>query len=457
MEHKVTVQTSHPGRMAPNTAFCFLLSSVSFLLTRKKLIYIQLRGVLGSLIFGLGLVAFVGYSIGMEATYGWGEYTKMAVHTAFGFMVIGIGITTQSWQKEYSMNYNDIQLFRPWIVGYAISIALIIFLVDLSLPLGIVGGIPYIVFILFGWFLPKKNSELILAFISTLLISIAYLISISSNENWMIITNRLLTIGAIWITAFQVKYLKSKDEKLKLANQELALRIGKLESMNHELEQFTYIASHDLQEPLKTVTSIVDLLIKDQNIQNSAKTAKYLEFISRGTNRMSQLVKGLMDYSRIGNNREVSKIDCNDILKSIEEDLSVKIKETKTRINYNKLPIINGFDLEIRLLFQNLIINGIKFVSAGTNPIIIIKCEELNDRWEFSVQDNGIGIDKKFLHKIFLIFQKLHNSNEYAGTGIGLAHCKKIIELHEGKIWVESELEKGSTFHFTISKKLQNL
>jgi light-regulated signal transduction histidine kinase (bacteriophytochrome) len=170
---------------------------------------------------------------------------------------------------------------------------------------------------------------------------------------------------------------------------------------------------------------------------------------------MSEMVKDLFDYSLLGKESVKTTIDCNKILETVLQDLDDSIKKNNARIIVQKLPIIKGYETELRLLFQNLVSNAIKYQIQGNVPEINISAEKHNNELLFQVSDNGIGIDEKYREKIFIIFQRLHNRNEYEGTGIGLAHCKKIIELHGGRIWVESTPGVGSVFKFTIPVILQ--
>ena len=240
---------------------------------------------------------------------------------------------------------------------------------------------------------------------------------------------------------------KEKEEQLSLQNKTL-------QSQNSELEQFTYITSHDLQEPLLTLMSFSELLLEEysHNLNDEAKL--YIEFINKSAIRMRSLVRGLMEYARIGKRDEVKEMDCNRVVNDILNDLSLTIYNAQAEITVKKLPKIRGYETYIRLLFQNLISNAIKFSKENTKPKIKIKCSETEKEWKFSVKDNGIGIDEKYIDQIFIIFKRLNNNSVYQGYGIGLAHCKKIVDLHNGEIQVKSTLNSGSTFSFTISKKI---
>lgn len=223
-----------------------------------------------------------------------------------------------------------------------------------------------------------------------------------------------------------------------------------LQIKNQELEQFAYVASHDLQEPLRTTTSFVKILRQQYHGRLDAKADKYLDFITDAADRMRVLIKDLLDFSAIGTKMELKNIDCNVMLTDLLKDIMAATKEANANIQFEELPQIVGYPTEIKLLFQNLLLNAIKFRRKNENPQIKISALKKQAHWQFAVSDNGIGIEEQYTQKIFDIFQRLHTRTEYQGSGIGLSHCKKIVELHRGKIWVESVPGEGSTFYFTI-------
>lgn len=239
-----------------------------------------------------------------------------------------------------------------------------------------------------------------------------------------------------------------QEEKKRLAEMEKAYE--SLEQKNKELEQFAYIASHDLQEPLQTVINFVNLFEEDYRGKLDQNGIKYLKFISQDAKRMSAMIAGLLLYLRIGRSGEATLVDCNAIITDVRKDLATVIVQTRAVFHVKPLPHVTGNETEIRMLFQNLISNAIKFRKHNTRPEIRIKAQKEKSYWIFSIQDNGIGIAPKHQKKIFAIFQRLHAKNKYEGTGIGLAHCQKIVNLHGGKIWVKSTPDNGSTFYFTI-------
>lgn len=250
--------------------------------------------------------------------------------------------------------------------------------------------------------------------------------------------------------------LEKLQNEIKEANADLErkveMRTMELERKNKELEQFAYVASHDLQEPLKTVSGFVGLLNKQYKGRLDENADKYLEYILQASDRMRTLIKDLLVYSRIGRAIAFVRSDCNIMLHEVLADMDNNIRENNAIIHTETLPILYSFPTELKLLFQNLLSNAIKFRKPGTRPEISITHSFSNGFYKFAVSDNGIGIDQQHRERIFIIFQRLHNKKDYEGSGIGLAHCKKIVELHGGEIWVESIPGIGSTFHFTIAE-----
>ena len=224
---------------------------------------------------------------------------------------------------------------------------------------------------------------------------------------------------------------------------------------NMELENFAYIASHDLREPVRTMRTFAQFLKKrhSQNLDESAK--QYLEFIIDGSNHMNQLIQDLLTYSRVNSQKHtIEEVILTDILKEIKENLGDTITTSKVEISTLNLPIrIKVNPTKIKQLFQNLITNAIKFRKANLTPHIEISAQDIGSHWQFAVADNGIGINPDFHDQIFLLFKKLHSKKEYQGTGLGLAICKKVVEHHQGEIWIESNVDEGATFYFTISKE----
>ncbi|HKO78019.1 MAG TPA: MASE1 domain-containing protein [Flavobacterium sp.] len=239
---------------------------------------------------------------------------------------------------------------------------------------------------------------------------------------------------------------RKKNEK------EIANQNQKLQIQNKELEQFAYITSHDLQEPLITLKCFSELIKADFPKDANENINQYLDFILESSDRMQKLVKGLLDYSRIGSQIEIKEVDSNEIANDAISILSDIIEKSETQITIGDLPKVQGHSIELIQLFQNLIENAIKFRKKDTPLTISITAKEVEDNWQFTIEDNGIGIEEHNKEKVFVIFKRLNNRDEYSGIGIGLAICKKIIALHSGTIWVESKFGQGTNVYFTIPK-----
>ncbi len=284
-----------------------------------------------------------------------------------------------------------------------------------------------------------------------------YLRTSNSHAFWCHLIFKKLGDGLV-ITFSDITEEKDKQREIDLRNLEL-------KKSNEELEQFAYVASHDLQEPLRKVRAFGDRLATkySQSIDDTGRD--YIFRMQNAAERMQKLIDDLLQYSRVSRNkREFEIIDLNDVIKEITEDLSVSIEEKRAVISYQTLPKIKGDFFQLKQLFQNLISNSIKFAKPNTPPEITISFKAIkakktslkkpmyNNYWQINVEDNGIGFDSQFKDKIFTIFQRLHGRHEYKGTGIGLAICARIAENHFGIITAESQLGIGSVFTILFPK-----
>lgn len=233
----------------------------------------------------------------------------------------------------------------------------------------------------------------------------------------------------------------------------LSENLKELARSNRELEQFAYIASHDLQEPLRMVGSYVQLLERRYKGKLDSDADEFIYFAVDGAARMKKLIGDLLSYSRINKEVSIKPINLTVLMNEVIQNLSPSINEKGAIINFTELPIINADKTQMVQLFQNLISNAIKFTKEGIIPEINIKVEKQNNYWLFSINDNGIGIEEQYSEKVFIIFKQLHTKAKYGGTGIGLAIAKKIVERQGGNIWFESEIGKGTTFYFTLNSK----
>jgi PAS domain S-box-containing protein len=237
-------------------------------------------------------------------------------------------------------------------------------------------------------------------------------------------------------------------------NKNLQKHAKELSVSNAELEQFAYVASHDLQEPLRMITGFLTQLEKKYGDIVDDKGKQYIHFAVDGAKRMRQIILDLLEFSRVGKSEDkLEEIDFGELIDEITALYHKQIEEQQATINIAPLPTLQGYKVQIRQVFQNLISNALKYQHAGTAPLVSISCKEFKNHWQFIVKDNGIGINPEYFDKIFIIFQRLHNKDEYSGTGMGLAVTRKIIENMGGKIWVESEEGKGCSFYFTVLKK----
>jgi light-regulated signal transduction histidine kinase (bacteriophytochrome) len=248
----------------------------------------------------------------------------------------------------------------------------------------------------------------------------------------------------------KIKALEAEIEQRKKTERALKETTVKLTSSNTDLQQFAYVASHDLQEPLRAVAGFLTLIAKKEKERLDSETEGWINHAVEGAQRMRSLINDLLAYARIeSRGKELKETDCNAALAIAKKDLSVVLEETEAQIISEDLPKVLGEQGQLAQLFQNLIGNALKFHDVE-KPVVTISVHRKNDDWLFAVKDNGLGFDQSHAERIFVIFQRLQGREVHKGTGIGLSICKKIVERHGGKIWVESAIGKGSTFFFTI-------
>ena len=244
--------------------------------------------------------------------------------------------------------------------------------------------------------------------------------------------------------------LEAEIVERKRAEEQLKRTLADLERSNEELEQFAYVASHDLQEPLRMVSSYTQLLARRYQDQLDQDAHEFIGYAVDGAERMQHLINDLLTYSRVGTRgKPFGKTDCQQALQDTLANLQTAIEETDATVTHDQLPTVLADESQLVQVFQNLVSNAIKFRGQAP-PAIHIGAQRKNDEWVFSVRDNGMGIEPQYHDRIFVIFQTLHARDQYPGTGIGLALCKRIVERHRGRIWVESALGEGATFYFTI-------
>jgi len=265
----------------------------------------------------------------------------------------------------------------------------------------------------------------------------------------------LLSLLASFTFASLIHRRQVVEDLVDLRTEELSKTVDQLADSNEELERFAFVCSHDLQEPLRMIRSFSEKLqvhIGD-DLEGDEKGKKYFRFITDGAERAQDLITDILAYSSINSNTQaLETFESQSLIDVIQANMAANLEASGGRITHDVMPELTGNKTQLMQLFQNLINNGLKYQAPGTAPHVHVGIEDNGLYWEFSVKDNGIGMQEKHLGKIFDVFQRLHRKNQYAGTGVGLSICKKVVERHGGAIWVESEIGVGSVFHFTILK-----
>jgi signal transduction histidine kinase len=265
-------------------------------------------------------------------------------------------------------------------------------------------------------------------------------------------TDYVLKDGLARLPEVVRRALREKQERSlrRKVEEDLARKVDELARSNADLEQFAYVASHDLQEPLRMVTAYTQLLAERYRGKLDENADKYIGYASEGAQRMQVLIQDLLAFSRVGRNGfTYASVDCNGVLEEVLKTLAPAIQECGAIVTYAELPAVWADRTQVAQIFQNLIGNAIKF-RGKEPPVISVQAEKADQRWLFRVSDNGIGIAPEYAQNIFVVFQRLHARSEYPGNGIGLSICKKIVERYGGRIWVESQSGSGSTFKFTL-------
>jgi signal transduction histidine kinase len=375
--------------------------------------------ITGEISIASGLIAVAGsYTQNMNLLKVVAPILPMEYNAALGFILCGLGLLSIGFNRPY-----------------------------MAIAFGTAGGVGLLV-VYFGIGLPTPELTV---------------------EEPSPLSGAVLVVGLLmaFLLALAVHFAQSAwiyGKQAKSANEELANQImertraeevlanqaAELERSNDELRQFAYVASHDLQEPLRMVASYTQLLANRYKGKLDTDADEFIGFTLGGVTRMERLIKDLLAYSRVGRgDKRLEPTDCSAILGQVLDNLRIVIEESGAAVTHDPLPPVMANATQLRQLFQNLISNALKF-RGDESPLIHVSSKRNGKQSIFSVQDNGIGIEPQYAERIFIIFQQLHNRTDYPGTGIGLAICKKIVERHGGRIWVESEIGKGSIFYFTM-------
>ncbi len=339
----------------------------------------------------------------------------MAVHTSAGFMIIGAGMFMVAWRERRDEGA------PAWL---AITVAVSAWTASIVL-----------------WQAEAQSQIPFLELASGLLVGLLLGATTHFARSTQIRANEIRRVN---------RGLKRDVSARKQAEQALARQAEELRRSNAELEQFAYVASHDLQEPLRMVTSYTQLLAQRYEGKLDSDADEFIAYAVGGAKRMQGLIQDLLAYSRVARpGREFEPADCETVLQYALADMEVLIAESGAVVTHDSLPTLTVEQVQLGQVFKNLIENAVKFRSEDP-PRVHVSAEQQSDEWVFSVRDNGIGIDPEYAERIFVIFQRLHGKEEYPGTGMGLTICKKIVEGHGGRIWVESEAGRGATFHFRL-------
>ncbi len=286
-------------------------------------------------------------------------------------------------------------------------------------------------------------------------------VRIEYRPNWTQVLQWTLAVCSVFtvllvLTLFWNRRLSKEIDRRKIAEEKNRLYTEELARSNVDLQQFAYVASHDLQEPLRMISSYLQLIERRYKDKLDADVNTFIDYAVDGATRLQALIAGLLEFSRVKTHgQDFAPVAIKELLRGVCRDLQSLIQETGAEVRFGGMPVIQGDEAQITRLFQNLLQNSIKFRKKDIPPVIEIGAEETDVGQVFSIRDNGIGIEGQYFERIFTIFQRLHSREEYPGTGIGLSICKRIVERHGGRIWLESSVGNGSTFYFSIpSQKL---
>lgn len=409
------VTAANPGGMATTTALNFLLLGAALLLLNGSQRWARAAQWLALTAGLFGFAALLAYGYGVEAvTSGQHHGMPMALSSAAIFVIFSAGVLC------LRPDCGVTALLAGDQAGSVLARRL--------LP------VTLIVMPLLGWL--RLRGE------QANLYSAEYGIGLMVGASVLILSA---------VVAWNARSLNQAEAERRRAEERIQQFTAELQRSNRELEHFAYVSSHDLQEPLRTVASFSQLLAARYHGKLDQDADEFIQFIVDGAKRMQTLINDLLFYSRIGTRgKPFEPVDLTHELRGVLSDLDFAIGDSGAVVSHDPLPVVTGDDGQLRQLLQNLVGNALKFRRPGEPPQVRISAARNGSEWRFDVRDNGIGIDPQYFERVFIIFQRLHGRDDYPGTGIGLAVCKRIVERHGGRIWVDSEPGRGSTFHFTL-------
>jgi signal transduction histidine kinase len=442
------------GRMAPSAAVALASIGVMLILLagegKRTFPRVIAMEMLSFAVLAIGVTAMVGYLAEAGVAYSWGTTARVAKETAVGFVATGIGLVALTWQHQ-SERIARVPLWVPALLCFTVLA------IDLSTPRGPTLGIGYIPIIFCSLWFTQPYMAFVFALITSGLTILGYFAQPPGPvDPWVIMINRALTIGALWSVATLV-YLRRRTE-LKLQGY-----MDQLERSNQELDDFAYIASHDLKEPLRGLFNHASFLLEDYQNKLDEDGTRRLKRLSLLSQRMERLVNDLLYFSRLGRAElAIQETDLNGVIDEIRLMMEAMLTERHARVIVPRsLPRIVCDKPRVTEVFRNLITNAVKYNDKTKRTVEVGFREVVNTsdgpEWNvFYVKDNGIGIEAEFYDEIFRIFKRLNTTDrQEAGTGVGLTFVKKIVERHGGRVWLESEPGKGTTFYFNLNSERQ--
>lgn len=452
----------YPGRMAPAASVAFAFAGIALLLAARERTHhprlLTLMMMLGFLIFAFGAEGAIGHLQSITYAYSWGSYARMAPQTAVGIMGLGAGLLALTWYRQ------DVCISRVplWVPGL---LSLLVLSFDLSMPRGIATGIAYIPLVFCSLWFSRPHVAFVFAAFATSLWLIASFAKPANNiETWTVVLNRSMQFGALWFVA-TVLYMRRKTELAFMQSEARLLRhANALERSNKDLDDFAYIASHDLKEPLRGLFNISTFLQEDYQDKLDAQGMKRLQRLCYLSQRMEKLIDDLLYFSRLGRqDLAIQPTDLNAVIDDIASTMQATLTERQATISVPlPLPIVPCDKPRAREVFSNLIANSVKYNISENREIEIGCLENLRTKGGietqvFYVKDNGVGISEEFHEDIFRIFKRINREDDdKKGTGAGLTFVRKIIGRHGGRIWVESQRGCGATFYFTLAPRLSD-